>query len=230
MCQSAPGWTAPWLILLILQGLLPLATVFLTRALADGLMGALRAGAVWETVRPVLVLGAAMGAVLLLNELLRGLSGWIRTAQSERVHDHVRDLIHHQCVNMDLAFYETPEYFDHLHRARAEARYRPVALLESAGGLLQNGITLVAMFAVLIPYGPWIVLALVTSTLPALAVALCQGRRQHAWRLRTTADERRAWYHDWLLSAAETAAELRLFGLGEHFQSSYQALRRRLRQ
>jgi ATP-binding cassette subfamily B protein len=228
--QSAPGWAAAWLILLILQGLLPLATVYLTRALVDGLMGALRAGAVWETVRPVLVLGAAMGAVLLLNELLRGLSGWIRTAQSERVHDHVMGLIHRQCVDVDLAFYETPEYFDHLHRARAEARYRPVALLESAGGLLQSGITLVAMFAVLIPYGPWIALALVVSTLPAFAIALRQGRRQHGWRLRATADERRAWYHDWLLSAAETAAELRLFCLGEYFQSSYQALRRRLRQ
>ncbi|MCX6071515.1 MAG: ABC transporter ATP-binding protein, partial [Chloroflexi bacterium] len=159
-----------------------------------------------------------------------GLSGWIRTAQSERVHDHMMGLIHRQCIDMDLAFYETPEYFDHLHRARSEARYRPEALLESIGGLLQSSITLVAMFAVLIPYGPWIVLALVISTLPAFAVALRQGRRQHAWRLRTTADERRAWYHDWLLGAAEAAAELRLFGLGEYFQSSYQALRRRLRQ
>ena len=52
---------------------------------------------------------------------------------------------------------------------------------------------------------------------------------QYEWRLRTTADERRSWYYDWVLTASEAAAELRLFGLAKHFQSAYQNLRRRLR-
>src|SRR5262249_333810 len=52
--------------------------------------------------------------------------------------------------------------------------------------------------------------------------------QQHRWRQRTTADERRTWDYDWLLTSGETAAELRLFGLGPLFQSLYQALRRRL--
>src|SRR5207249_289168 len=53
--------------------------------------------------------------------------------------------------------------------------------------------------------------------------------RQHHWRLRTTEDERRSWYYDWLLTAGESAAELRLFGLGNHFQGAYRSLRRQLR-
>jgi ATP-binding cassette subfamily B protein len=52
---------------------------------------------------------------------------------------------------------------------------------------------------------------------------------QHYWRMRTTADERRSWYYDWLLTAAETAAELRLFGLGHKFQHVFQDLRTKLR-
>jgi ATP-binding cassette, subfamily B, bacterial len=47
--------------------------------------------------------------------------------------------------------------------------------------------------------------------------------------MSTTADERRTWYYDWLLTSGETAAELRLFGIGNHFQTVYQALRKRLR-
>jgi len=167
--------------------------------------------------------------VLLVGELLRGVSNWIRTAQSERVHDYVMGLIHKKCVEVDLAFYETPEYHDHLHRARNEARYRPIALLESGGALLQSGITLVAMVAILIPYGLWLPLALLVSTLPVLFVVLRNNVRQHDWQRRTTADERRAWYYDWLLSAAQTAAELRLFGLGDHFQAAYQDVRKKLR-
>ena len=38
----------------------------------------------------------------------------------------------------------------------------------------------------------------------------------------------KAGYYDWLLTSGETAAEIRLFSLGAHFQSGYRALRRRL--
>jgi ATP-binding cassette subfamily B protein len=138
-------------------------------------------------------------------------------------------LIHRQSLRADMAFYEWPEFYDHLHRARGEAGYRPVALLENMGSLLQNGITLIAMGLVLVPYGFWLPLVLLVSTLPALYVVLHFTLRQHQWRLRTTPDERRIWYYDWVLTAGETAAEVRLFRLGGHFQKLYQALRQRLR-
>ena len=102
-------------------------------------------------------------------------------------------------------------------------------LLESLGSLLQNGITLVAMGVVLIPFGIWIPAAVLISTLPALFVVLRYTLVQHEWRHRTTADERRSWYYDWLLTSREAASELRLFGMGPRFHSNYQALRQGLR-
>jgi ATP-binding cassette subfamily B protein len=104
-----------------------------------------------------------------------------------------------------------------------------VALLENLGGLVQNGITLVSMLAVLVPFGLWLPGALLASTLPTLYVVLRHALDQHYWRMRTTSDERRTWYYDWVLTAVDTAAEARLFGLGEHFQSAFQALRAKLR-
>ena len=65
-----------------------------------------------------------------------------------------------------------------------------MALVESLGSLLQNGLTLLAMGAVLIPFGAWIPLALLASTLPAFFVVLRHSLRQHRWRQRTTADPR----------------------------------------
>ena len=85
------------------------------------------------------------------------------------------------------------------------------------------------MCAVLIPYGFWLPLALAVSTLPAFGVVLRSSVRQYRWRLEKSAEERRCWYYDWLLTAGETAAELRLFGLGSHFRAAYQDLRARLR-
>jgi len=76
------------------------------------------------------------------------------------------------------------------------------------------------MFAVLLSFGPWVPLALLLGTLPAFWAVLRYALRQHDLRLRTTADERRTWYYDWLLTARETAPELRLSGLGAHFRSA----------
>jgi ATP-binding cassette subfamily B protein len=227
---AARSWTLFWIVLLIVQGLLPAATVYLTRLLVNSLVAALGAGTDWARIGPAMVLIGLMAGILLLTEFLRSATSWVRTAQSELVQDYISALIHRQSVAADLAFYELPDYYDHLHRARSDASYRPVALLESLGSLLQNSITLVAMAVVLIPYGLWLPIALLASTLPAFGVVLRYTLRQHQWRLRTTADERRTWYYDWLLTSGETAAELRLFNLGSHFQLAYQKLRQRLRQ
>lgn len=227
--EASRNWSVAWMLLLIVQGVLPGAMVYLARAVVDSLVAALGGGAASQEARQTLVLAAALGGLMLLSELIRAALAWIRAVQSERVQDFVMGLIHKQCIQADLAFYETPAYHDHLHRARSEARHRPVELLESAGSLLQSGITLVAMIAILVPYGPWLPLALIASALPALYVVLRHSVRQHSWLRRTTPDLRRARYYDWLLTAAQTASELRLFSLGDHFRAAYQQVRRRLR-
>jgi len=153
----------------------------------------------------------------------------VRTVQAELLQDHITSLIHEKSVAVDLAFYELSDYYDHLHRARAEARYRPVALLGNLGALLQNSITLVAMGAILIPIGPWLALALLLSTLPAFYVVVHYALAEYQWRQRTTTDDRRGWYYDSIMTTAEAAAEIRLFGLGKHFQSLHKTLRTRLR-
>ena len=221
-------WTLLWIGLLLAQGLLPAGVVYLTRELVDGLVAAAAAPGDWGRAAPALLVAELMGAALLLGELLHSASDWVRNVQAKRVENFIAGLVHDKSTSVDLAFYDSPDYHDHLHRARAEASYRPVALLENAGALAQNAITLLAMAAVLVAYGFWIPIALFVSTLPAFLVVVRFAVRQHRWRLAATEDERRASYYDWLMTTGETAAELRIFGLGPRLRSAYQALRARL--
>lgn len=228
--QPAPVQAASWIALVVIQGLLPALSVTLTRALVDGVVAAVRPGTDLTAAAPGLgLLVAAIAGLALTGEGLRSASGWLRAAHSERVQDHISGLIHAKSVEVDLAFYDLPDYFDHLHRARSEASYRPMALLTTAGNLLQSVVTLAAMGALLLAYGPLLSVVLVLSTLPALYVVVGHAVRQHAWRNAHTQTERRAWYDDWLLTAREMAAELRLFGLGPRFQKRYQDTRAELR-
>jgi len=227
--SAARAWTLVWGVLLLAQGLLPVATVYVTRWLVNSMVGAIQAGGGWEHLRPTLLLVALVAAIQLALQILRSAAAYVRTAQAELVQDHISSLIHRKSAAADLGFYDSAEFYDHLHRARSEATDRPVALEEGLGSLLQNGTTLIAMGAVLIPFGVWLPAALLLGTVPALYVAVRYALLQNQWRRKATPVERRAWYYDWLLTAGETASEVRLFGLAGHFQSSFQTLRRRLR-
>ena len=229
--QASQRWTIAWALLLVVQGVLPVATVYLTRSIVDSLVIALDAESLasWQTLQDPLRYVGLMALVLLLTESLRSITAWVRTAQAELVSDHIHDLIHTQAISLDLSFYESKEYYDILHRARVDAISKPIALLENMGNLMQNGITLLAMSGMLLSYSGWLPLVLFASTLPALGVVARSTLKFHRWRMRNTLNERRSRYLDWMLTEQRSAAEMRIFDLGQYFKANYQKLRHELR-
>lgn len=227
--QAAPSWTLAWSILLIVQGALPVISVYLIKILVDSLVFAVRVGGGWSSARPVIYIAALAALIMLATEFLQSMTEWVRMTQSELVQDHIKNLIHRQAANVDLAFYDSAEYHDRLEQALSEAGSRPLSMLESFGGLIQNSITLVAMAVVLIPYGAWLPLGLLASTIPAFLVVLRFDRIYHRWWQSVTPIRRWIQYFDVMLTHARAASEVRVFGTGDHFRSQYQSLRKRMR-
>lgn len=225
----APAWTIGWAALLVVQGLLPVAFVYLSKLLVDRLTDTVGGALTWATVAPVLTIAAAMAGLLLLTEIAQVSLGWLRTAQAELVQDHIRRMVHERSTTLDLACYESPKYHDRMHRARHEAAHRPIALLEGGGTLLQGTVTLVGMASLVLPYGPWVPVALMVSAIPAAYAVARNSRRYHRWWHQSTPTRRWTNYYDWLLTFSDFAAELRQYDVGQHFATMYQALRRRLR-
>lgn len=227
--ESAGRWTLAWAALLLVQGVLPGATVYLTKLVLDGAELALGQGLAWTSMRPLIIPAALMGGVMLLSRSLGALRQWVQTAQAERVQDHIQSRIHAQAARVDLAFYESPGYYDTLHRAASQAGGRSLELLNNLGTVAQSGVTLLTIAVLLIPYGFWIPVALVLSTAPALYVVVRHNRRYHRWWEQATARQRRANYFKMLLTYDFAAPEIRLFDLGGHFRSAYDAVRAGLR-
>lgn len=216
--------------MLLVQGLLPAISITLTRQLVNNLVVVAGGGFSWESLEKILMPIGLMASILLLGEFFNACGEWIRTAQSELVHDYISGLIHKQSVAVDYGFYEYSEFNDKLNRAREGASGRSLALLESTGSLLQNSVTLFAVAAILLPYGFWLPLTLVISAFPAFYILMYLNKVQYQWSQRTTTGRRWLGYYDWLLTNNSTAAEVRLFDFGDYFQSSYKQLRRQLRQ
>ncbi|MDZ4701165.1 MAG: ABC transporter ATP-binding protein [Rhodothermales bacterium] len=224
--QATGRWTVIWIGLLAAQGLLPAAGVYLTKILVDRLAElAGHGGGLWPLAGPA----AGLGAVLVLTQVLQGITRWVRTAQSEYLQDHVKALVHEQAARVDMAFYESPAYYDEMERANSQADKHSLTLLENLGSLVQHGVTIVAIAALIIPYGWWLPLLLIGSTLPALWAVVRHSRQHHRWWSDSTESRRRTQYYDWILTSRYHAPEVRLFGLSQHFRGQYAALRQVLR-
>ena len=224
--RASGVWMVAWLMLLLVQGALPVAVVYMTRHVIDTLAGIAGKGGMGSSIVFPLVM---LGLLLLTDQILLSTSQWVRTIQSNRIQDYMSGLIHVQVMAVDLSFYDSSVYYDRLHRARMDAMTRPLALLDGMGSLCQNAITLAGMAALLFSYSFWIPILLFAGTAPALWAAVRYAGRLNKWRRRNTVEERRCEYYDWLLTMRDAAQELRFFDLGAHYRSAYQQLRARLR-
>jgi ATP-binding cassette subfamily B protein len=228
--QASRGWTLAWGGLLLLQGLIPAVQIYLTRYTVDLLSTTLgernSGGAVLNTVWLPVVL---IGILWIAGQLLSSLIDWVRAVQAELVQDRIHALIHKQALSLDISFYENAESYDLLHRARIDAISQPVALLESLGTLVQNGLTLIVLAAMLAGYAPWLPLLLVFSALPGLWTVGRYVLREHRWKIQNTSLERRVRLYDWLMTDRHSAAEIRLFNLGGFHQGLFTGLRQQLR-
>jgi ATP-binding cassette subfamily B protein len=229
--QATGMWMAAWLALLLVQGILPVAIVYMTRQAVDSLVGVVRNGGAIGGIKAYdhLFPLAVLAALLVGEQVLRTAVQWVRTVQGERIQDYMTGLIHDKALAADLGFYDSPAFYDRLHRAQMEAKSRPMMLLEGMGSLAQNSLTLAGMAVLLVSYSPWIPLLLLSGTVPVLWVALRYAVRFNDWRLRNTVEERRCHYYDGLITNREAAQELRLFDLGGRYRNAYQRLRARLR-
>ena len=220
---AARGWTLAWGVLLVGQGLIPAGQVLLLRALVNRLVASPR----WATIAPP-ALGIA--ALWIAGQLLSSALSWIRAVQAERVQDEVHRLIHVQALRLDLAFYDHPESYDLLHRARVDAITQPLTLLESLGTIVQNGLGFLVLAGILWTYAGWLPLLLVCTAIPGLLLVARHILKEHRWNMEHTSQERRIRYLDWLITDRSAAAELRLFALGTYHRKAFESLRESLRE
>ncbi|MFA6146744.1 MAG: ABC transporter ATP-binding protein [bacterium] len=216
-------------VLLVAQGVLPLLPLYLMKLIVDAVAAGLASPDKGVAFRQVMLLVVLMGAATLVASLFRSIGGLVGEAQAQAVTDHMNDVLHSKSVDVDLEYYESARYYDTLHRAQREAPYRPTHLVNGLAQIGQNGISLLAMAALLFLFH-WIVAAvLFVAVIPGIAVRLWYADRMYRWARERTPTERHAGYLNWMLTGSGHAKEIRLFDLGPLFMRRFRDFRRILR-
>jgi ATP-binding cassette subfamily B protein len=148
--------------------------------------------------------------------------------QAQRVKECIDEKIHECAVTLDLAFYESPAYFDTMKRARDAGPEAPNNVVLNLAEIAKNGLTMVAIGSILISIS-WLLLPLLALFVaPTLLVRILYAEQLYEWRRRQTPVERQATYLSSLLTEDSPAKEIRGYGLGSHIRRLYTGIRIRL--
>jgi ATP-binding cassette subfamily B protein len=182
--------------------------------------------AVFERAAVLIVLA---GGVATLAALCRTIGALVGDAQAQVVTDHMHDILHAKSVEVDLEYYENPQYYDALHRAQQEAPLRPTRIVNGLTQLALGAFSLVAIAGLLISFHWGFALVLFVAASPGLLVRFRYAGKLHTFQRSRTPKERLAWYFHWLLTGDIHAKEIRLFDLGPEFTRRFSGLRKDLR-
>ncbi|MDM7926873.1 MAG: ABC transporter ATP-binding protein [bacterium] len=227
--QTARGWTAANALLLAVQGFLPLLTLYLTKLMIDSVVAGTTAPDKSAAFGRVASLLAWTGLVALASALVRSASDLISENQAMIVTDRISDILHEKSVEIDLAYYENPKYFDTLHRAQQEAPSRPTHIVNGLAQVGMNGLSLAAMAGLLVTLHWLVAMVLFIAVVPGIFVRMRYSGKLYRWQREKTQTERKSWYYHWMLTGDQHAKEIRLFDLGGLFRERFRGLRRILR-
>ncbi|GIH73965.1 ABC transporter ATP-binding protein [Planobispora longispora] len=215
--RSAPGWLLCHVLLTLAGAATPVAAAWLTKLLLD----ALTAGA--DPAGPLLGLAAAGLAAAVTPQLLAYSRAEMNRAARLRATGEL-----YAAVNdfTGLSRFEDPRLLDRLRLAEQAALTAPNQVVEGGLGAAQNLLTFCGFLASLAALSPAMAAILVASAVPVLLAELALSRRRARMMWRISPAERRELFYGGLLSTAEAAKEIRLFGVGEFLRGRMLAERR----
>ena len=227
--QSSPSLAVGSIVVRVIQGLLPLVMLYLTKLLIDAVTEGLKAPSVEASLTPITTILAGLAGVAVVNAILTSVAALISRIHAQVVTDHMHAILQAKSVEVDLEYYENAQYQDTLHRAQEEAPYRPTAILNAVLQFGQDAISLLAMAGILWWLHWGVIPVLMLTAIPYFFVRLQQSNRLFAWERERTPLERKAWYVNMLLTQATAAKEIRLFDLGPRLRQWFQDARSVLR-
>ena len=212
-------WATDWrltlalAVLTIVAGLLPGAVAYFSKLIVDGVVAAAQSGTAADRNQALIYLAIEAVLVAVLAGARQGLSlctSLLRVLLGQKVNL----LILEKAQTLPLTYFEDSEFYDKMSRARREASFRPLSMVNRTFGLVQESLSLATYGGLLLQFSGWAVVVLLGATVPAFIAETRfagQAFRLFKWRAPETRQQN---YLEVLLAREDYAKEVKLFQLG----------------
>lgn len=217
LVRSAPLLVSLMLLMVVVQGLVPAATVFLSKWTVDGIGRVAAGGEANLTLLAVAWAGTALVSQLtaVASTVLQGYAADHFTVQT------VTGLMRKMQALPGLDVVEDPRFHDDVETLQMGARFRPLSLTATVLGLTRSLVGVLGVAGALLTVGWWVPLVVVVGMVP---LARAQIRlREMGWSLaiQRTQEARELSYDQRVSMRHEYAKEVRLYDLMPYLTGRY---------
>lgn len=201
----------------LVQGLLPLGNAWVAKTLLDSVALKLSGN---ETIsrNQLIILLAAQAVVITATSVLPHLSQYLSAESGRRLTELIQHKIYRKVNSFSgIAPFENPRTYDTIRMAQQGAEFSSTQLLPALMELIQSLVILTSFLGLLISFNLLLANLVLVSALPRFIAQLKQGQQRLDLSFDLSPIERRKFYYGFLLANAQSAKEIRLFGLGQYF-------------
>ena len=205
-------------LILAFNALAPAAMAWLSmKVIVNGVVDAATNATGWS---PLAIPLTALFAVWVASAALTSLDGIVRRLLQEKTEVLESEKLLRKAGTLDIAFFETPRFYDLLHQAVAH-RWRVHDVGNRSLTILRQAVSLLAMVSLLAVLHPIAILVLLASALPSLAMQGRFARQRNASLDEMVRGARIQEYLHELLTSRQSASEVRVFLLTDHLVTRF---------
>ena len=223
MWQATPVYLFLSLAVTGFQSVIPALMLLIDKAIVDMVIANWgNADFIW---RPLIILVVMRFGVSLLRAVLNQTNLYIAQIFNDRLMLYTNYVLLEKSTQLDLAHFESPEFYDTLDRAQNSGSNYPVRVVQTLTNLFGQGVTLISLLGLLLQFNLAIVPLLFFTALPSFWTSVVYSGRRFWMTRRETESGRLSNYIQRVLTSPEFAKEVRLFNLGQHLLGQWSNIR-----
>ncbi|MFC0514085.1 ABC transporter ATP-binding protein [Mucilaginibacter angelicae] len=223
--KVSPRLTSYNILIRIMQAIIPLGLLNVSKYIIDEAIAithnrALPYDYLWKLIAIEFIL-------ILLLIILGKVTSLIDELLGERLTNDTTNMIMQHAAKLDLVQFENSQFYDKLERARQQTTGRAI-LLTHLFSQVQDLITIISYIVVLVTFNPWIIVILLSVTLPSLLGEFYFNNKNYTLLRSQTQARRELDYLSLVASSDVAAKEVRLFDLSGFFINRFKNISRDL--
>ncbi|MCF0191062.1 MAG: ABC transporter ATP-binding protein [Marinilabiliaceae bacterium] len=215
-------------LLILTRGAMPVVMLWAIKMMVDITLNQIGEGAI--EIQSLITAVAILTGAYIINSASASLAQLMRSKLASRIGEYLSAQIHSKSIQLELSYFEDPDYQNIFFRAVAESAAKPLNVFYSLCSIIQGGVTLLLLSIVLISLHWVMPIAILLIGLPVVIIKVKASRRVFNLNRSMTTDDRLLDYYSRILTSKEFAKEIRIFGLGRMFAERHQELQIRLRE
>ncbi|ONI48306.1 hypothetical protein AN643_00245 [Candidatus Epulonipiscioides saccharophilum] len=217
--EANPGIIFVMIFMTIFNGLMPVAGSLIGKEVLNALAKSYTKEI--STFDIILWLLMLQFVYLTLRQVIDRIYNTLIRISGEIIGNHIKIKLMLKAKEVDLASYDSPEYYSKLENATREASRQPLNALTSTFSIISTIISIVSYIIVILAIGIIPALAIIAVATPSTFINFYFRRKNFTYMWRSSVERRQLNYYSQIVVNKDLIKEIKLLGLEDTFTEKY---------